>query len=202
VAETVWKKDLGEGPKGGGRSESAEKNAEAEEAGRVAASEINRENAEDGGENGDATHDEGIAEGGGFGLAIATEDGEVSDEDATDEADGIGFKDICSHSRAVPDVISDVVGDRGGIAGVIFFELRFDFAHEVGADVSCFGVDAASKTCKHADKGGAEGEAGETINGGAKAEIFGSDHIESSDRKEGEGDHEQAGDSSTIEGVA
>ena len=202
VAETVWKKDLREGPKGGGRGEGTQENAEAEEAGRVAASEIDRENAEDGGENGHATHDEGVADGGGFGLAIATEDGEVSNEDTTDEADGVGFKDIRGHSSAVSHVVSDVIGDRGGIAGVIFFEFRFDFSHEVGADVGGFGVDPASETCKHADEGGAEGEAGETVDGGTKAEIFRSDHIESSDREKRQGNDKQAGDSSTIEGVA
>jgi len=185
VAETVWKKDLGEGPKGGGRRESAEKNAEAEEAGRVAASKIDCEDAKDGGENGDSAYDEGVAEGGGFGLAIATEDGEVSDEDTTDEADGVSFKDIRSHSSAVSHVVSDVIGDRGRIAGIIFFEFRFDFSHEVGADVGGFGVDPATETCKHADEGGAEGEAGETVDGCAKAEIFGSDHIESSDGEKG-----------------
>lgn len=122
VAETIWKKDLREGPKGGGRGESAEEDAEAEEAGGIATSEIHCEDAKDGGENGDAAHDEGVAEGCGFGFAIATEDSEVGDENTPDQADGVSFKDICGHSGAVPDVISYVVGDGGGIAGVIFFE--------------------------------------------------------------------------------
>ena len=94
----------------------------------------------------------GVADCGGFGLAIAPEDGEVSNENTPDQADGVGFKDIRGHSSAVSDVISDVVGDGGGIAGVVFFEFGFDFAHEIGADVCGFGVDAASETCKHADE--------------------------------------------------
>ena len=202
VAETIWKKDLREGPKGGGRGESAKEDAEAEEAGGIATSEIHREDAKDGGENGDAAHDEGVAEGGGLGLAIATKDGEVGDENTPDQADGISFKDISGHSCAVPDIISDIVGDGGWIAGVIFFEFGFDFAHEVGSDVGSFGVDAASQTCKHANEGSTEGEAGETVDGGAEAEIFRGDHIKGSDREKGEGDDEQAGDGSAIEGVA
>ena len=160
VAETVWKKDLGQGPKGGSRGESAEEYAEAEETGGIATSEIHREDAKDGGENGDSSYDEGVTEGGGFGFAIATEDGEVGDENTPDQADGVSFKDICGHSCAVPNVISHVVGDGGGIAGVIFFEFGFDFAHEVGPDVGSFGVDPASQTCKHANEGSTEGEAG------------------------------------------
>jgi hypothetical protein len=167
VAETVWKKDLREGPKGGGRGDSAKEYAEAKEAGGIATSEIHCEDAKDGGENRDSAYDEGVTEGGGFGFAISTEDGEVGDENTPDQADGVSFKDIRGHSGAVPDVISDVVGDGGGIAGVILFEFRLDFAHEVSPDVSSFGVDAASETCKHADEGSAEGEASETVDGGA-----------------------------------
>ena len=182
VAETVWKKDLGEGPKGGGRGEGTEEDAEAEEAGGIATSEIHCEDAKDGGENGDSTYDEGVTEGGGFGFAIATEDSEIGDENTPDQADGVSFKHIRSHSGAVSHVVSDVVGNGSGIAGVIFFEFRFDFAHEVGPDVGGFGVDAASKTCKYADEGSTEREAGETVDGGAEAEIFGGYHIEGSDR--------------------
>ena len=202
VAETVWKKDLREGPKGGGRGEGTEEDAEAKEAGGIATSEIHCEDAKDGGENRDSAYDEGVTEGGGFGFAIATEDGEVGDENTPDQADGVSFKDICGHSCAVPDVISYVVGDGGGIAGVIFFEFGFDFAHEVGSDVGSFGVDAASQTCKHANEGSTEGEAGETVDGGAEAEIFRGDHIKGSDREKGEGDDEQASDGSAIKRVA
>ena len=202
VAETVWKKDLGERPKGGGRRDGAKEDAEAEEAGGIATPEVDREDAEDGGENGDSAYDEGVTEGGGFGFAIATEDSEVGDENTPDQADGVSFKHICGHSGAVPDVVSDVVGDGGGIAGVIFFEFRFDFAHEVGPNIGGFGVDAASKTCKYADEGSTEGEAGETVNGGAKAEIFRGNHIEGTDREKGQGDDEQACDGSAIEGIA
>ena len=202
VAETVWKKDLGEGPKGGGRGEGTEEDAEAEEAGGIATSEIHCEDAKDGRENGDSAYDEGVTEGGGFGFAIATEDGEVGDENTPDQADGVSFKDICGHSGTVSHVVSDVVGDGSGIAGVIFFEFRFDFAHEVGSDVGSFGVDAASETCKHADEGSTEGEAGETVDGGAEAEIFAGNHIEGSDREKGQSDDEQAGDGSAIERVA
>ena len=59
MTETVRKKDLGEGPKGGSRGEGTQENAEAKEAGRVAASEIHREDAKNGRENRDSAHDEG-----------------------------------------------------------------------------------------------------------------------------------------------
>src|SRR3712207_8432714 len=40
-------------------------------------------------------------------------------------------------------VVADVVGDRGGVAGVVLGDALLDLADEVGADVGRLGEDAA-----------------------------------------------------------
>lgn len=201
VAEAIGKKDLGERPECGGGGKGTDENSEAEEAGRVSLAKVNREDAEDGGKNGDTTDDEGVGEGGGLGLTIASQDGEVGNQNATDETDGVGFEDIGGHAGAIAHIIADVIGDGGRVAGVVLFQLGFDFTNEVGPDVGRFRIDSPAKPGKDANEGGAEGQAGETVDGGAEAEVFGSDQVEGADGEEGKGDHEKAGDGTPVESV-
>ena len=134
-------------------------------------------------------------------MAIAPEDGEVGYENTADEADGVGFKDIGGHPSAIADVIADVVGNGGGVTRVIFFELGFEFANEVCADIGGFGVDASAQTSEDADERGSESESGKTVDGGTETEPAGSDEIESANGEKGEGDDEEAGDGATVEGI-
>src|SRR3989449_10537953 len=46
--------------------------------------------------------------------------------------------------RSVAHVVTDGVGDGGGVAGVVLGDAGFQLAHEVGADVGGLGVDAAA----------------------------------------------------------
>ena len=193
---------MSERPENCGGGEGTDENAEAEKAGGVSLAEVDSENPENRGEDGDAADDEGVGEGSGIGLAIAPEDGEVGYENTADEADGVGFKDIGGHPSAIADVIADVVGNGGGVTRVIFFELGFEFADEVGADIGGFGVDASAQTSEDADERGTESESGETIDGSTKAEPAGGNEVEGADGEEGEGDNEKAGYGATIEGVA
>ena len=56
----------------------------------------------------------------------------------------IGFKDIGRHTGAVAHVVAHQVRHYGGVARVIFGNAGFHFAHQVGAYVSGFGVNAAA----------------------------------------------------------
>ena len=192
---------MSERPENCGGGEGTNENAEAEKAGGVFLTEVDSENPENRGEDGDASYDEGVGEGSGIGLAIAPEDGEVGYKYTADEADGVGFKNIGGHPSAIADIIADVVGNGGGVTRVIFFELGFEFANEVGADIGGFGVDASAQTSEDADERGSEGEAGQAIDGGTEAEPAGGDEIEGADGEESEGDDEQAGDGATVEGI-
>ncbi len=63
--------------------------------------------------------------------------GERRDAEGGRGEDGaaVGFVQIRPHPRDIPDVVAHIVGDGGGIAGVILGDLRLDLAHQVGADV-------------------------------------------------------------------
>ena len=43
-------------------------------------------------------------------------------------------------------VVTDVVGNHSGVAGVIFRNAGFDFTDQISADVSAFGENAAAQT--------------------------------------------------------
>ena len=202
MAQAVREEDMSQGPKGSRGGQGADQDAKAEQAGGIAFSEVDREDSENSGEDGDASQDEGISEGGGIGLAVSTKNGEVSDEDASDEANGVGFKHVGSHAGAVAHIFAHVVGNGGGVAGIILFEFGFELADEICPDVGGLGVDAAPQAGEDADEGCAQGKSGQAVDRGAQAEIFGGDHVEGSDGKKGESHDEKAGDGATIEGVA
>ena len=69
-----------------------------------------------------------------------------------------------------PTLSPHVVGNGGGVAGIVFRDARLDLAHQVGAHVGCLGVDAASHTGEEGLGGGthAEGQHG----GGDDAEFM------------------------------
>ena len=77
-----------------------------------------------------------------------------------DHAADVGLEEVGTHAGDVADVVTDVVGDGGRVAGVVLGDARLDLADEVGADVSSLGVDAAADAGEQRDRRGAEGEAG------------------------------------------
>ena len=52
-----------------------------------------------------------------------------------------------------------------GVARVVLGDAGFDLADEVGADVCCLGVDAATDTGEQCDRRGAEAVGGEDLEG-------------------------------------
>ena len=73
------------------------------------------------------------------------------------------LEDVRATAGAVADVVADEVSDDGGIARVVFGDAGFDFADEVGADVSGLGVNAAAKLREERDERRSEAEADELI---------------------------------------
>ena len=127
-----------------------------------------------------------------------------------EEGADVRFIEVCAHACDVSDVVSDVVGDDGGVAAVVFGDIFFDFPDEVCADVGGFGEDAAPDArkerhagCAHAegdhvggDKGGfGEGGIGE----GVKA--F-ENKIPDGEVAKPEADHDEAHDASCGKGGA
>ena len=79
------------------------------------------------------------------------------------DGDDIGFEQIGGHAGAVADIVADVVGDDGRVAGVVLGDSGLDLADEVGADVGGLGEDAAAETREDRDQRGAEGERDERV---------------------------------------
>ena len=70
----------------------------------------------------------------------------------------VGFVKVGAHTGNVADVVTDIVRDGGRVAGIVFRNAGFDFADQVGADVSRFRVDAAADTGKESLRRSAHAE--------------------------------------------
>ena len=57
----------------------------------------------------------------------------------------IGFEQVGGHASAVAHVVSDIVGNHGRIAGIVFWNAGLDFAHKVSTHVCAFGENAAAE---------------------------------------------------------
>ena len=67
----------------------------------------------------------------------------------------IALVQVSAHTGHVAHVVAHVVGDGGGVAGVILGDAGFDLSHEVGAHVGGLGVDTAAHTGEQRHEGGA-----------------------------------------------
>ena len=85
--------------------------------------------------------------------------------DGRDKRDFITLEHIGGHARAVAHVIAHVVGNRGGVARIVFRNARFHFADQVRAHVSGFGEDAAAHAHEECGQRAAEAEANQDQHG-------------------------------------
>ena len=69
-----------------------------------------------------------------------------------DQRDGVGFEQVGGHAGAVADVVTHVVGDHGRVARVVFRNTGLDLAHQISADVSAFGENAATQPREDRDQ--------------------------------------------------
>ncbi len=72
------------------------------------------------------------------------------------DGDDIGFEQVGGHAGAVADIVADIVGDDGRVAGIVLGDSGLDLADQVGADVGGLGEDAAAETGEDRDQRGAE----------------------------------------------
>ena len=73
-----------------------------------------------------------------------------------DDRHDIGLEQICRHPGAIPDIITDIVGNNGWIARVILGNAGFHLADEVSSDIRALGKDAAAESGKNRDQRGTE----------------------------------------------
>ena len=95
----------------------------------------------------------------------------VGKRGARDDGAAEGFEKISTHTGDITDVVTDVVGDRGRVARVIFRNVGFNLTDEIGADVSSLGVDTTRHTREERDGGGTETEAGEVTDSVTHVEV-------------------------------
>ena len=81
-----------------------------------------------------------------------------TEDDRRDERDLVALEQVGGHAGAVADVVTDVVGDGRGVAGIVFGDAGFDLADEVGADVGGLGEDAAADTKEEGQQRATEAE--------------------------------------------
>ncbi len=83
----------------------------------------------------------------------------VAQDHGRDDGHLVAFEDVGGHAGTVTDVVADVVGDGGGVAGVILGDAGLDLAHQVGTDVGRLGIDAAADSHEECQQRSAEAEA-------------------------------------------
>ncbi len=74
--------------------------------------------------------------------------GSHAENNRSDEGHFVRLEHIGSHPGAVADIIAHIVGNRGGVARVVFGDASLHLAHEVGAHIGAFGVDTTAHTHK------------------------------------------------------
>ena len=99
--------------------------------------------------------------------AVAVRDEQGGEHHRRTDGDDIGFEQIGGHAGAVADIVTDVVGDDRGVAGVVLGDSGLDLADQVGADVGGLGEDAAAETREDRDQRGAERQRDERVDHGA-----------------------------------
>ena len=149
-----------------------------------------KEAAHDGGQDAHGGQDQGeqgtsAVEGAGHGHAQSQ---------GRHQSSHIGLEQVGAHAGHVAHVVAHVIGDNGGVPGVVLGDAGFHLAHQVSAHVGGLGVDAAAHTGKQRDGGSAQGEAGEDlhivgegIDGGA-AQQAQAHHAHAHNGAAGEGD--------------
>ena len=76
----------------------------------------------------------------------------------------IGLEQVGAHAGHVAHVVAHIIGDDGGVPGIVFGDTGLDLAHQISAYVSGLGVDTAAYTGEQSDGGSTQREAGEDLN--------------------------------------
>ena len=161
------------------------------------AAQVDKKNAADRAEDGNAAEDKRIDD-----RRRRRREGQGADQNRADQADRVGFENVRGHAGAIAHVIAHVVGDRGRIARVVFLEVAFDLAHQIGADVRGLGVNAAAESRENADQTRAQREADQTVHRSVVADHVARHAVKNADGEERQADHQQTGHGAAVESDA
>ena len=89
-------------------------------------------------------------------------EGRCTQRHGGEDGAAVALVQVGAHAGHVTYVVAHVVGDGGGVAGVVLRDVLLDLAHDVGAYVGRLGIDAAAHTGEERLRGSthAEGEHG------------------------------------------
>ena len=146
-------------PEENGRNERARHDRPHQGRARFAAADVDEEDAADRAEDGDAAEDKRINDR----RRRSSPSVKRADQDRADQADRVGLENVRRHAGAIADIIAHVVRDRGRIARIVFLEVAFDFADQIGADVRRLGVNAAAESREDADQARAQRQADQAL---------------------------------------
>ena len=121
-----------------------------------------------------------------------------------DRGHRIGFEQVGRHAGAVADIVADVIGNGGRVAGIVFRNAGLDLADEIAADIRTLGEDTAAETGEDRDQRSAEAEGDQRVDHDAavrsQRQRAGQDHVIDSDAEQREARHQHAGDGAGLEG--
>ena len=113
----------------------------------------------------------------------------------------IGLEQISRHAGAVANIVAHVIGDGGGVAGVILGDAGLDLAHQITADIGALGEDATAKTGEDGDQRCAKAQAHQGINKfTARNTHFQQHRISDRHAQQGQASHQHAGNGAGFEG--
>ena len=129
----------------------------------------------------------------------------------------VALQKVAAKAGHVAHVVAHVVGDGGGVAGVVLGDVRLGLADQVSAHVRRLGVDAAAHAVEHGHDGAAQRVAGHghgeghegnahPVRGGNEVLRVELAHAETEDQKDdgkaeqGKARHAQAHDAAAAEG--
>ncbi len=97
-------------------------------------------------------------------------DADVGEQQVAEKHRGNGRHSVCleqvgCHSRAVTNVVADVVGNRRRISGIVLGDACLDLADQVRTDVGALGEDAAAEAGEDGDQASPEAESDERDDG-------------------------------------
>ena len=118
-----------------------------------------------------------------------------AEDDRGDQGHLIGLEEVGRHTRTVTDVVTDVVGDGRGVAGIVFGDTRLDLTDEVRADIRRLRKDASTNSKEQREQRPTEAEAHEDR---ARGVLEGHDDQRRPEQTEANGEH--SGDSTGSEG--
>ncbi len=156
-----------------------EPSVDGDQAVTVAGAQIGAEDADGGADDADTTDDQRQQQ------ALGTER-RLAEDQRRHERDRVGLEEVRRHTRAVTNIVADVVGNRGCVARIVLGDARLDLADQVGADVGCLGEDAAADTHEHGEQRATEAE---TLEHRGGVVVEDQQHDRCAEQAEADGEH-------------